>query len=271
MSLFSDSFSSENQSSFKLFRPILSGATLLDRLIACVGALIGIGLTALICGLAFNGTSGHLVPLLVAPMGASAVLLFAVPASPLAQPWSIIGGNVISALIGITVVRLIPDTTVAAALAVALAIAAMSLCRCLHPPGGAAALTAVLGGPTVLASGYMFAFIPVGLNSALLVLTGFLFHKLSQRHAYPHRATKLIDPRENNAGFCPEDVDKALDELGESLDIDRSDLDELLRRVEKNALLRKQTQRVSAETISMRMPAMDTSHANERRTGTPKA
>jgi len=237
MSLFSDSLSDTRQNSFRLFRPILSGATLFDRIVASLGALIGIGLTALICGLAFNGASGHLVPLLVAPMGASAVLLFAVPASPLAQPWSIIGGNTISALIGITVVKFIPDTTIAAALAVALAIAAMSLCRCLHPPGGAAALTAVLGGPAVLASGYVFAFIPVCLNSTLLVLTGYLFHKLSKRHAYPHVAMKHA---ENAAAFCAEDVDKALADLGESLDIDRNDLDDLLQRVEANAQKRKQ-------------------------------
>jgi len=239
MSLFSDSFSADTQSPIKLFRPILSGATLFDRLMACLGALIGIGLTALICGLAFNGTSGHLVPLLVAPMGASAVLLFAVPASPLAQPWSIIGGNTLSALIGISVVRLVPDTTMAAALAVALAIAAMSLCRCLHPPGGAAALTAVLGGPAVLASGYMFAFIPVCLNSTLLVLTGYLFHKLSKRHSYPHHAMK---PVESATVFCAADVDKALEDMGESLDIDRRDLDDLLQRVEANARLRKAVQ-----------------------------
>ena len=72
------------QRRFQLFAPILAGATLRDRLIACTGALIGIAVTGLLCGLAL-GRGPHL-PLLVAPMGASAVLLFAVPASPLAQP-----------------------------------------------------------------------------------------------------------------------------------------------------------------------------------------
>ena len=82
-------------------------------------------------------------------MGASALLLFAIPSSPLAQPWSIVGGNTVSALIGLLVSRYVPEPAVAAGCAVAFAIAAMSLLRCLHPPGGAAALTAALGGPAV--------------------------------------------------------------------------------------------------------------------------
>lgn len=72
---------------------------------------------------------GANIPLLVAPMGASAVLLFAVPASPLAQPWSIIGGNLVSATIGVTCANVIGDPTLAAALAVALAICGMFALR----------------------------------------------------------------------------------------------------------------------------------------------
>ena len=83
----------------RLFSPILAGATLRERMLACLGALIEIALTGMVCGY-FFGQDPHL-PLIVAPMGASAVLLFAVPASPLAQPWSIIGGNTISAMMGI--------------------------------------------------------------------------------------------------------------------------------------------------------------------------
>ncbi|MER3609381.1 HPP family protein, partial [Klebsiella pneumoniae] len=79
---------------------------------------------------------------------ASAVLLFGVPSSPLAQPWSIVGGNVLSALIGVTVGMLVPDA--------ALAIAGMYFLRCLHPPGGAVALTAILGGAGVHSEGYHF-------------------------------------------------------------------------------------------------------------------
>ena len=98
---------------FRIFVPNLAGATLRDRLFACLGALIGIGVTGAICSLLY-GANPHL-PLLVAPMGASAVLLFAVPSSPLAQPWSILGGNTISALVGVTAARAIHDPAVAAA------------------------------------------------------------------------------------------------------------------------------------------------------------
>ena len=128
---------------------------------------------------------GILAPLIVAPMGASAVLLFAVPASPLAQPWPIIGGNTLSALVGVTTARLVHDPVLAAGLAVGLAILIMSFTRCLHPPGGAAALTAVVGGPAVAASGFLFPFAPVALNAIVLVALGWAVHRLSRR-SYPH-------------------------------------------------------------------------------------
>ena len=79
----------------RLFVPILAGARLGERMIACLGALLGIVLTGLICRSVLGDSSS--LPLIVAPLGASAVLLFAVPTSPLAQPWAIIGGNTISA------------------------------------------------------------------------------------------------------------------------------------------------------------------------------
>jgi CBS domain-containing membrane protein len=226
----------------RLFVPILAGATLRERLVACLGALIGIGLTGLICGVLF-GHDPHL-PLIVAPMGASAVLLFAVPASPLAQPWSIIGGNTISALVGVAVGRVVHDPTLAIGIAASLAIAAMSFTRCLHPPGGAAALTAALGGPAIAASGFLFPFVPVALNSVLLVALGFCFHKLSRR-AYPHVPAApanthgtLDPPSQLRVGFSGDDVDAALAALDETFDIDRGDLDRLLRQVELQAVIR---------------------------------
>ena len=105
---------------FKLFSPILAGATLRDRLFASLGAIVGIALTGLVCTLVF-GRDPHL-PFIVAPVGASAVLLFAVPASPLAQPWSIIGGNTLSALCGIAVTQFVHEPMLAIGLAVGLAI-----------------------------------------------------------------------------------------------------------------------------------------------------
>jgi CBS domain-containing membrane protein len=229
---------------FRLFVPILAGATLRERIIGCIGALIGIGLTGWICGIMFG--AGPAVPLIVAPVGASAVLLFAVPASPLAQPWSIIGGNTISALVGVTVTQFVPQPELAIALAVALAIAIMSFTRCLHPPGGAAALTAVIGGPAVISAGFLFPFVPVALNSILLVALGILFHRLAGR-TYPHKAAAPAvnthgtqdPPAPLRSGFQSEDVDNALQALDETFDIERSDLDVLLREVQVQAAVRR--------------------------------
>lgn len=219
----------------------LPGATRRERLIACFGALIAIGLTGWLCRLlAGDGASPSLVaPLLAAPMGASAVLLFAVPASPLAQPWPIIGGNTLSALVGVAVAHLVPVPMAAAGLAVAMAIAAMSLTRCLHPPGGAAALLAVLAGPQSWGAGLVFVLMPVGLNAVMLTGLGWLFHALL-RHHYPHRTRATLPPAGPSvwSGFVREDIDAALADLHETFDIDRDDLDRLLRQVEVRALAR---------------------------------
>lgn len=221
--------------------PRMAGTTLRDRSIACLGAFIAIGLAGLVSGWAV-GNDGHL-PLLVAPLGASTVLLFAVPASPLAQPWAIIGGNTISALVGIAVAHLVPDKAIAAAIAVACAIAVMSLLRCLHPPGGAASLLGVLGGPTAASFSFGFALVPVGLNSVLLVLVGVLFHRFS-RHSYPHRPTPVMAKTHGTKDLPPQlrtsltdsDIDAALAEGGEAQDISRDDLYRIVRRAELSAL-----------------------------------
>ncbi|TIM15157.1 MAG: HPP family protein [Mesorhizobium sp.] len=247
---------------FRLFSPILAGATLRERMIACFGATIGIALTGAIGGLVLD--SGPHVPLLVAPMGASAVLLFAVPASPLAQPWSIIGGNTISALVGVIVARFIHEPVLVVGIAVSLAIAAMSFTRCLHPPGGAAALTAVFGGPAVIDAGFLFPFVPVALNSIVLVALGYGFHKLTRR-TYPHGTTAAsknshgtIDPpAQERIGFRPEDIDAALGALEETFDIDRNDLERLLRQVELQAMVRTHRTLLCEDIMSRDVIAVD--------------
>jgi CBS domain-containing membrane protein len=223
--------------------PLLAGATLRERVMACGGALVGISLTGLICALVVN--HGAQPILIVAPMGASAVLLFAVPASPMAQPWPIIGGNSISAAVGLATAHWIHDPALAIGVAVSIAILAMSLTRCLHPPGGAAALTAVLGGPVVAAAGLTFPLVPVGLDSVLLVAAGFAFHRLTGR-AYPHRAAPPVAsghgtrdvPAPLRIGFQPEDLDAALRSEHETFDIAHADLARLLHRIELAAATR---------------------------------
>lgn len=210
---------------------LLAGAHWPTRLIACAGALAGIALTLLLCA-RWPFLPADL-PAIVAPLGASAVLVFAVPASPLAQPWSVIGGNTVSALIGVAVYRWVPSPALAAGIAVAGAILAMSLLRCLHPPGGAAALTAVIGGQSVHAAGYAFAFAPVAINSLALVMLAMLFHRATGP-SYPHRAAAPVAP-----GLHAVDIDAALADLHETFDIAPADLDALLTRAEAHAAARR--------------------------------
>ncbi|SER21969.1 CBS domain-containing membrane protein [Faunimonas pinastri] len=225
--------------------PILAGSSLRDQTVAGLGALIGIALTGAIGAAVFLHSAT--LALLVAPMGVSAVLVFAVPSSPLAQPWSVIGGNFVSALVGVSVARLVPNPDLAAGLAVGGAILAMSWLRCLHPPGGAAALTAVIGGPAVASAGYLFPFVPVAINAVLLTLAGIAFHRLSG-HSYPHRPVPVVGhmaPALDGVPH-PEDVDRALHDLGETFDVSREDLDLLFRRVGFHAA---QRSRAEAQAI----------------------
>ena len=97
------------------FSLLLAGAHWPARLLACLGAALCLALTFLVC--ARLSLSQADLPIIVAPLGASAVLVFAVPASPLAQPWSVIGGNVVSALVGVAAYHLIPQTALAAGVA----------------------------------------------------------------------------------------------------------------------------------------------------------
>jgi len=217
-----------------LFKPLLAGGHLAERLIGCLGAAVCIMLTILVCA-ALPLAAGDL-PIIVAPLGASAVLVFAVPASPLAQPWPVVGGNVVSSLIGVAIYRTIPDATVAAGVAVGLAIVAMSLLRCLHPPGGAAALTAVIGSQSIHAAGYDFAFAPVGINSIALVSLAMFFHRATAR-SYPHRPAPA--PAAAAAALHPADIDAAIEDMHESFDISREDLGVLLARAEIHAAARR--------------------------------
>ncbi|MDB5869066.1 MAG: hypothetical protein JWP96_1398, partial [Polaromonas sp.] len=169
---------------WRAFLPARTRIDTRERLRLVAGALIGIFLTGLLCHLAGGLMAGRL-PWLFAPLGASAVLVFAMPASPMSQPWAVVGGNTLSALAGIAGVHgmhLLGSPALAAAVAVATAITVMLALRCLHPPGGATALMMVLGGIKEPA----FAFYPVLLNSVLLVLAGMVYNNLTRR-PYPHR------------------------------------------------------------------------------------
>ncbi|HTG37231.1 HPP family protein [Sphingomonas sp.] len=216
------------------FKPLLTGATWRERVVGCAGAFVCLALTMIVSSpISLSATD---LPAIVAPLGASAVLVFAVPSSPLAQPWSVLGGNIISSLIGVAVAQAVPHVALAAGLAVGLAILVMSLLRCLHPPGGAAALTAVVGSAAIHDAGYAFAFAPVGINSVALVALAMLFHRATG-HRYPHRPAVSTQPMQA-AELVDADIDAALADMHESFDIARDDLEALIARARLHARAR---------------------------------
>lgn len=183
-----------------------------------IGALLGLTLAGAL-GQAVNGA---VLPFMIAPMGAAAVLVFVVPASPLAQPWSVIGGNLLSVLAGLAVHAVIPAGPWGGALAVALAIAVMSLTRSLHPPGGACALFACLWtGPAAPLLGAVLA------NVAGIVVAGYLWNNLTG-HRWPHHVRAVPPP----PAYSMDDLDAVLEGWDEVLDVSREDLDALFRAVE---------------------------------------
>ncbi|MBB3993667.1 CBS domain-containing membrane protein [Sulfitobacter undariae] len=164
--------------------PAIPAAAPLEMLRAGLGALVALAVTGLIVLLpAFDKTLGLY---LIAPFGASAVLLFAVPNSPLAQPWSALVGNTLAALIGVAVCLTIPHPALAVALAVGLTIAATIACRAVHPPAGAVAMTAVLNPDAVADLGFGFALAPVGAGTLALVILAAAYARLTGRR-YPFR------------------------------------------------------------------------------------
>jgi CBS domain-containing membrane protein len=132
--------------------------------------------------------------LLVASMGASAVLLFAMPDGPLSRPWSVFGGHVLSAFVGVTCAALIASPALAAATAVGMAILVMGVFNCTHPPGGATALSAVIGGSSTTSLGIHYVFTPVMLNAVIMIGVAWLFHLPTSR--YPLRAARRASAEE---------------------------------------------------------------------------
>ncbi|MCJ2034001.1 HPP family protein [Methylobacterium sp. J-068] len=247
------------RSSLRTLIPEAAPLSLRERLRSAGGALLGILVTGLISQAAVG--SGSALPILIAPMGASAVLLFAVPASPLAQPWSILGGNVIAALVGVSAALLVGNPYIAAALAIGVAIALMMALRCLHPPSGAVALTAVLGGAPIHGLGYGFVLWPVGANSLLLLAVALLFNNLTGR-TYPHTFSKVSSPKapaghgtkdplpSARAGITASDLDAVLKDYDQVLDVRRTDLEAILLQAQLHSYRRRSGQATCGEIMS---------------------
>ncbi len=198
------------------------------------GAVLGLLLTG---GLSW-WTWGADSVWLGAPMGASAVLLFAVPSSPLAQPWPVVVGNTMAALVGVWTYQTLGATPVSAALAGGLALALMFPLRCVHPPGGAVAITAVVGGGAVHTLGFGFALAPIAVNSVVMVAFALLWRRLTHNHvaaqavvhANRHRTADAAP--QDRIGMTTADLDAALRSFNELFDIDSESLEQVLRQAQ---------------------------------------
>jgi CBS domain-containing membrane protein len=148
-----------------------------------VGAFVGIGLIGLLGRYVF-GPSDTL--LLVGSFGASSVLIYGVINSPLAQPRNLLGGHVLSAIIGVTVQKLVGgELWLASALAVALSIVVMQMTKTLHPPGGATALIATVGSGELKELGYWYVLMPVLVGVLLLLGVALVFNNVTATRSYP--------------------------------------------------------------------------------------
>lgn len=196
-----------------------------EKLVSAAGGAIAL--------LAIVGISHHLLgldgaPMLIASMGASAVLLFGVPHGQLSQPWPVLAGHVGAAVIGVTSARWISNTELAGAVAVGLTIAFMHQFKCIHPPGGATALTAVVAGPAVTSLGYSFVWQPVLLNALTIVAIAVVFNAPFAWRRYPAHWSRRLHTRDPNPDVSHGEIVAALRQMDSFIDVTEDDLTQLV-------------------------------------------
>lgn len=209
---------------FKALGIELSPVSHRERLVSALGGLLAILMVYVVSTLVLDPVS---TPLLVFSMGSTAVMLFAVPHGPLSQPWPLLGGHLLSALIGITCLRHVPDPMLAGSLAVGLSVAAMHYLRCLHPPAGATALATALGNDTVRAMGYGFVAAPVMLNVLVMLAVAVAFNVFFPWRRYPVYLMRAAAPARTESGYAAishEDFVYALTQVDSFIDVSEEDL-----------------------------------------------
>ncbi len=185
-------------------------------------------------------------PIIVASMGASAVILFIIPTSPLAQPWPLVGGHLISALLGVFCATHFTDTVLASVLAVGSSVLAMLVLRCLHPPGAATALTPLLAGDMLASLGYGFVLIPVGFNVVIMLIMAVAINRWGLGHQYPvmlasagkNKVQRSAVSESQLSGISEQDVEQALENWDVFIDITPGDLSHLLNSAQRNSFKR---------------------------------
>ncbi|WDE08562.1 HPP family protein [Thalassomonas viridans] len=155
-------------------------ATLKQQLLPALGSFLSI-LAVFLISAKITGFDGAAA--IIPSMGAAIVLLMAAPNAVFSRPWALFAGNVLSAAVGVGCYHWLGDTYIGAGSAVGLAILVMLLGRCLHPPGGATALTTVIGGDVIHELGFYYIFTPTLLNCIIIYLFALSFNHLSDKGA----------------------------------------------------------------------------------------
>ena len=206
--------------------------------------------------------------LVISSMGATAVLLFAAPHGALSQPWQVIGGHFFSALIGVTCSQWIPDVVLASALAVGLSVLVMTYLGCIHPPGGATALTAVLGGADVQALGYGFVLAPVMINVMMMLVLAALYNSVFPWRRYPaHLSHQYLEHRKTHQQrqvadkISQQDIEAAMTDLDGYFDVTAEELQDLMNLAVKHSEKRQQQQ----QRLSFWERALRSRRENRRR------
>jgi len=211
---------------FQSFKPHPLPATFAEKLRSGMAGGLGIFLLA---------GALHLLPqpqfplLLLGSMAASAVLLYAVPHSPLAQPWNLVGGHLFSAICGWLSMAYVGDPLLAAGVAVGAAIFLMYVLNCLHPPGAATALTLVLGASQFQQMGLLWSALIVLANALISLLLALLVNNFLPRRRYPQMPPKHMPAAEKPLMIIPqqEDLEWVLTQQDSLLDISIDDLTEV--------------------------------------------
>ncbi len=195
-------------------------------------------------------------PIIVASMGASAVILFIMPSSPLAQPWPFFGGQLVSAVIGVASAHWFTDIAIASACAVGGSISVMLLFRCLHPPGAATAIVPILAGTPL---DYSFVLIPVGLNAAIMLVMAIVINRWVLRYEYPivpGNKNTLVKSTQQT-GISDQDLKSALKNMDMFMDVSAGDLRKLLTDAEARSFKRFKGNITCADIMVRDVPAVE--------------
>lgn len=206
-----------------------SSVSTAEKLASTLGGFIGIFLISLI---SFHFTGAEGAALIIPSMGASAVLVFAVPHGKLSQPWALFGGQLCSAFVGVSCYLLVPNLFFAAGLAVGLAIGVMHILRCIHPPGGATALVAVVGSSQIHALGFEYILTPVLLNTVIIFITAFIFNSFFPWRRYPtcmmrFTDTPIIEEQKPSRYIDKTHIERALSDIDLVVDLNVDTLQQL--------------------------------------------